>query len=288
MRTSRSYIPYLLVSPWLITFAVFWAYPFAYSFYLSLTKYKTLTSETIWIGTANYVRLFSDPAFIQALLNTVIFVVGTIPLTMFFALLFAALLERVTILQNLYRSALFLPTVTSLVVIALVFSNLYSADGYLHTLLSMAGIPTPEKGFLLEPSTALFSIMAMDTWVSIGYYTVLFLAAMQNIPRDYYEAASLEGASVWKQFRSITLPLIKPTLLFAIVLNTIKSFQVFTEIYVMTRGGPLGSTTTLVYSLYDNAFEKADGMGYASAIAYVLFFIIAIFAAVEFRMLKRS
>ncbi len=288
MRTSRSYIPYLLVSPWLITFAVFWAYPFAYSFYLSLTKYKTLTSETIWIGTANYVRLFSDPAFIQALLNTVIFVVGTIPLTMFFALLFAALLERVTILQNLYRSALFLPTVTSLVVIALVFSNLYSADGYLHTLLSMTGIPTPEKGFLLEPTTALFSIMAMDTWVSIGYYTVLFLAAMQNIPRDYYEAASLEGASVWKQFRSITLPLIKPTLLFAIVLNTIKSFQVFTEIYVMTRGGPLGSTTTLVYSLYDNAFEKADGMGYASAIAYVLFFIIAFFAAVEFRMLKRS
>ena len=127
----------------------------------------------------------------------------------------------------------------------------------------------------------------MDIWVSVGYYTVLFVAAIQNIPRDFYEVAELEGATPWQQFWKITLPSIKPTILFAVVLNTIKSFQIFTEIYVLTRGGPLGRTSTLVYSVYQNAFEKADGMGYACAIAYILFFIIAIFSAIEFRMLRQ-
>jgi multiple sugar transport system permease protein len=286
MYKRQKYLPWLLLSPWIITFVVFWAYPLLYSLYLSFTKYKTLTSETIWIGLKNYKQLFSDPAFAQALLNTVIFVIGTIPFTMIFALFFAVLLERVKRFQNFYRSALFLPSVTSLVVIALIFTNLYTADGYINTLLKMVGISGAEKGFLLEPSTALASIMAMDIWISIGYYTVLFLAAMQNIPKDYYEVADLEGTSAWKKFTKITLPLIKPTLLFSVVLNTIRSFQVFTEIYVMTKGGPLGKTSTLVYSIYDNAFEKADGMGYASAIAYVLFFIIAIFSAVEFKFLQ--
>jgi multiple sugar transport system permease protein len=282
----KKYLPYLLLSPWIITFLVFWVYPLLYSLYLSFTKYKTLTSETIWIGFKNYEKLFTDDVFLRSLVNTLIFVVGTIPFTMGFALLFAVLLERVKRFQNLYRSALFLPTVTSLVVISLIFTNLYSADGYIHRLLEMVGISSPEKGFLLEPSYALASIMAMDIWISIGYYTVLFLAAMQNVPKDYYEVADLEGTSSWKKFTSITLPLIKPTLLFAVVLNTIKSFQVFTEVYVMTKGGPLGRTSTLVYSVYENAFEKADGMGYASAIAYVLFFIIAIFSVLEFKFLR--
>jgi multiple sugar transport system permease protein len=282
----KKYLPYLLLSPWIITFLVFWAYPLLYSLYLSFTKYKTLTSETVWIGLKNYEKLFHDEVFIRSLINTLIFVIGTIPFTMGFALLFAVLLERVKRFQNFYRSALFLPTVTSLVVISLIFTNLYSADGYIHTLLKMVAIPSPEKGFLLEPDYALASIMAMDIWISIGYYTVLFLAAMQNVPKDYYEVADLEGTSEWKKFTNITLPLIKPTLLFAVVLNTIKSFQVFTEVYVMTKGGPLGRTSTLVYSIYENAFEKADGMGYASAIAYVLFFIIAIFSVLEFKFLR--
>jgi multiple sugar transport system permease protein len=278
----------LLLSPWLITLALFWVYPLLYALFLSFTKYKTLTTETIWIGTRNYTKLFSDPAFLQSLLNTAIFVIGTIPFTMGFALFFAALLSNTKRLQSFFQSALFLPSVTSLVVIALIFTNLYSSGGYINTLLKMVGLPHSEKGWLLEPSTALPAVMVMDIWVSIGYYAVLFLAAIQNVPKDYYEVADLEGASKWSQFKKITLPLIKPTILFAIVLNTIKSFQVFTEIYVLTRGGPLGRTSTLVYSVYENAFERADGMGYACAIAYVLFFIIAVFSAVEFRMLREK
>ncbi len=277
---------FLLLSPWLITLVVFWAYPLVYALFLSFTKYKTLTTETIWIGFKNYEKLLSDPAFKQSLMNTIIFVIGTIPFTMGFALLFAVLLSNAKRFQNFFRSALFLPSVTSLVVIALIFTNLYSSGGYINVLLKMARIPFPAIGWLLEPNFALPAVMVMDIWVSIGYYAVLFLAAIQNVPKDYYEVADLEGASKWKQFSQITLPIIKPTILFAIVLNTIKSFQVFTEIYVLTKGGPLGRTSTLVYSVYENAFEKADGMGYACAIAYILFFIIAIFSAVEFRMLR--
>jgi multiple sugar transport system permease protein len=276
----------LLILPWTLTLLVFWAYPLVYALYLSFTKYKTLTTDTIWIGFDNYKQLFSDEAFKQSLLNTFIFVIGTIPLTMIFALFGAALLSRIKKLQYFFQSALFLPSVTSLVVIALIFTNLYSSGGYINTLLKLIGLPHSEKGWLLEPSTALPAVMAMDVWVSVGYYAVLFVAAIQNISKDLYEVADLEGASAWQQFWKITLPSIKPTILFALVLNTIKSFQVFTEIYVLTKGGPLGRTSTLVYSVYQNAFERADGMGYACAVAYVLFFIIAIFSAVEFRMLR--
>ena len=286
-RLNKSYgSTWLLLSPWLLTLLVFWAYPLLYALYLSFTKYYTLTNKTIWIGFGNYNKLAHDPIFWQALLNTAVFVVGTIPFTMIFALFIAALLVRVERFQHFYRSALFLPSVTSLVVIALIFTNLYSSGGYINTLMKMAGTAGAPRGWLLEPGLALPSIMVMDIWISIGYYAVLFLAAMQSVSKDYYEVAELEGTTKWKQFYTITLPLIKPTLLFALVLNTIKSFQVFTEIYVMTRGGPLNRTSTLVYQVYSSAFESADTMGYACAIAYVLFAIIAIFSVVENRVLK--
>lgn len=289
MRTARTTREtWLLLSPWVLTLLVFWAYPLLYALYLSLTKYYTLTNRTVWIGLDNYAKLLHDPLFWQALWNTAIFVIGTIPFTMFFALFFAALLVRVERFQHLYRSVFFLPSITSLVVIALIFTNLYSSGGYINTLLRMSGIHGPERGWLLEPPLALPAIMAMDIWISIGYYAVLFLAAMQGVSQDYYEVAELEGTSKWKQFFTVTLPLIKPTLLFALVLNTIKSFQVFTEIYVMTRGGPLGKTTTLVYQVYSNAFESADTMGYACAMAYVLFAIIAVFSVIESRVLRNT
>jgi multiple sugar transport system permease protein len=287
-RRSKSSFPWLLLSPWLVTLALFWGYPLLYALYLSFTKYYTLTNRTVWIGFGNYTKLVHDPVFWQALLNTGIFVIGTIPFTMIFALFFAALLVRVERFQHFYRSALFLPSVTSLVVIALIFTNLYASGGYINSLLRMAGFAIPARGWLLEPGLALPAVMVMDIWISIGYYAVLFFAAMQGVSKDYYEVAELEGTSKWKQFFMVTLPIIKPTLLFALVLNTIKSFQVFTEIYVMTRGGPLGRTTTLVYQVYANAFESADTMGYACAIAYVLFFIIAVFSFFESKILRQS
>jgi multiple sugar transport system permease protein len=179
-----------------------------------------------------------------------------------------------------------MPTVTSLVVISLIFTNLYAKEGYINMLLGIIGFSSPDKGWLLNTSTSLLSIMIMDVWISTGYYMVLFLAGLQTIPQDLYDAARLSGASVMTQFLRITLPLVKPTLLFVVVINTIKSFQIFIEIFIMTKGGPLNSTTTLVYMVFVNAFEKSDMMGYASALAFILFFILLIFSILQIRLLR--
>lgn len=279
----------LLLLPWLITFGLFWLYPLLYAFYVSFTQYSTLGDTSTFIGLANYTRIFSDSLFWKALANTSIFTFGTVPVTTCFALILALALHSSTIRwKGFFRSAFFLPSVTSLVVISLIFTNLYSKSGYVNILLSLCGLPFPERGWLLEPDTALLGIMAMDVWISVGYYMVLFLAGIQAIPADLYESALLSGANAWQRFRFITLPLLRPTMLFVIVINTIKSFQIFVEIYVMTKGGPLNATTTLVYMVYEHAFERADTMGYASALAFIIFALLLLFSAIQMKLLKQK
>ena len=283
---------WILIAPWLIVFCAFWLYPLFYALYLSFTEYHTLTNQAIWIGFENYIHVFQDQLFWRALLNTTIFTFGTVPVTTILALLLAVLLNSRTVrFSSFFRAAYFMPTVTSLVVVSLIFTNLYTRDGYVNSLMKMINLPYPEKGWLLEPSTALLSIMAMDVWMSVGYYAVLFLAGLQTIQRDFYEAADLAGASKVQQFFKITIPLIKPTMLFVVIINTIKSFQVFIEIYVMTKGGPLpleGTTTTLVYEVYKNAFEKTDAIGYASALAYVVFAILLIISSIQMKLFSTN
>ena len=273
--------------PWIITFAVFWLYPLIYAAYLSFTDYKTLTDELAFIGFDNYSRIFTDPVFWTALKNTAVFTFGTVPFTTAFALFFAVLLnDKLIKFREFFRASYFMPSITSLVVISLIFTNLYAQNGYINELLKMVGAAYPEKGWLNTPETALFSIMAMDVWMATGYYMVLFLAGMQTIPDDLYESATLAGASGWQKFWKITLPLVKPTLLFVLVINTIKSFQVFIEIFVMTKGGPMNATTTLVYLIYENAFENPDMMGYAAAMAFILFFLLMIMSFIQMKVLK--
>lgn len=286
MRTNRAYTLTLL-APWLITFVVFWLYPLAYALVLSFSEYRTLSNELTFIGLENYSALLSDPGFWRALWNTVIFTVGTVPVTTACALTLAvAMQRRGPRIGALLRASYFLPSVTSLVVIALIFTNLYARDGYVNAIAAMMGIPHPENGWLLTEATALPAIMAMDVWMSTGYYMVLFLAGMEAISKDMYEAAELAGASRWQQFWKITLPMVRPTLLFVVVINSIKSFQVFVEIYVMTKGGPLGATSTLVYEVYHRAFEQSNQMGYASALAYVIFVILIVVSFLQMRFLK--
>jgi len=274
------------MTPWLITLFLFWLYPLAHSLYLSFTSYNVINNKATWIGLANYSRLFSDPIFWKAMTNTSIFVVGTIPATTICALLLAVMLNGKIRWKSVYRAGYFIPSVTSIVVLSLVFTNLYAHDGYINAILSTLGVPFPKSGWLQDTGTALAAIMAMDVWIAIGYYVILFLAALQTIPNDLYEAAALDGASRIRQFFAITLPGIRPMLLFVIVINTIRSFQVFTEVYVMTKGGPLDSTTTLVYQIWDNALNKSTGMGYASALAYVVFLLILAVSLVQFRLLR--
>lgn len=253
---------------------------------MSFTRYKALGNTSEFIGLDNYSSISIDPLFWKALTNTMLYAFGAVPLSTICALFLALLLHsKLAKFPSLYRAGLFLPSVTSIIVITLIFTNLYAKDGYINTLAGFIGLPQSEKGFLLETSTALISVLFMDVWLSTGYYMMLFLAGLQSIPKDLNESAILQGADTWNIFKRITFPLLKPTVLFVMVIATIKSLQIFVEMYTMTKGGPLNSTITVVYLIFSNAFEKTDSMGYGAALAYVLFGIIAVLSFIQMKFL---
>lgn len=273
----------ILIAPWLLTLLIFWAFPVAYSLVLSFTNY-TIFAPVSFVGTANYIKLFSDPHFLHTLKNTAFFVFGTIPFTTIIALILAVLIAEKIPGHKIFQAGYFIPSITSMVVIALVFSSLYAKNGYLHLLGNLIGLGPVKTGYLFSTKTALPAIMVMDIWVAVGYYVLLFLAGIKSIPTEIFEAAKLDGAGFWRRLFQVTLPQITPMLLFIVVLNTIRSFQIFIEIYVMTKGGPLGSTATVVYFVFDEGLQKFN-MGYASAAAYLLFLIILLFSLLQMKLI---
>jgi len=238
-----------LLAPWLLSFALFGAYPILFSLAISFTNYNPLRSGFEWQGFENYVRAMNDPLFWQSLKVTFLFVAGTIPLTTTGALTLAVLLNRSQRARTLLRASFFLPTVVSLVVVSLIFKQVYSPFGLLNIFLQ--GLGLSGHPWLQDPLTALPAVMVMDVWAALGYYTVIYLAGLQTIPRELYEAADVDGGTWFEKLRYVTLPLLLPTTLFVVVINTIRSLQVFIEVFVMTRGGPLDSTLTSVYYLYE-------------------------------------
>jgi multiple sugar transport system permease protein len=272
----------LFLLPWIIILLLFWFFPLVYSFILSFTQYTVLSGRAEWVGLSNYLRLLKDPDFWTALKNTSFFVFGTIPFTTFFALVLALLVNQKIPLRGFLRAGFFVPSITSLVVISLVFIHLYAKDGYFNFLLNILNLPAPDKGFLFSEKTALLSIMFMDVWIATGYYMLLFLAALQAIPTELYEISDTFGANFFQKFRFVTLPYLRPMFLFVIVINTIKSFQIFIEVFVMTKGGPLNSTLTMVYLVYEEGLYKFN-FGYASAVAYCLLFIIMVFSILQMK-----
>ena len=271
MRAHSRVTAWTLFSPWVVAFALFGLFPFVFSLAASFTDYSPIrAASTRVVGFENYLRALRDPAFWSALGHTAFFVVGTIPFTTAAALLLALAVQPAFRGRTLFRVGFFVPSVVSVVVLSLVFKGLYAANGPLNAVLGALGLATPD--WLLDPRTALPAIMAMDVWAASGYYMLIFLAGLEAIPRDLYEAARIEGAGARDVFLHITLPLLRPTLLFVLVVNTVRSLQIFAEVFVMTRGGPLGSTTTVVYHLYDQAFSRFN-LGYASAVAYLLFLV---------------
>ncbi len=284
MRSHRA-IPFALSLPWVITLVAFWLFPLVYSFVLGFTNYSLLGSGFDWVGWTNYRDLINDPDFVRATQNTFVFVLGTIPVTTVLALGMALLLNRQFPGRGLFRGGFFLPWITSMVVVALIFTNFYQRGGYVALLAEAVGVTPPEYGFLYASSTALYSIMAMDVWMSLGYYMLIFLAGLKSIPGELYEAADVAGAGPVRKFFSITLPLLRPVMLFILVINSIKSFQVFVEIFVMTKGK--FDTSTMVYFIYETGLTTNFQFGYASAAAYLLFGIIALLSALQFFLLQR-
>lgn len=283
MKNKRLIIAGFL-APWIISFLVFSVYPLGFSLFLSFTRYNPLRAEApTFVGIQNYLRTFADPSFWRALWNTTFFALGTIPITTAIAVILAVFLNEKIKFRAFFRASYFAPVVTSIVVIATIFVYIYLPFGPLNSLLRLIGIEG--RNWLLDPRFALPSIMVMSIWASFGYYTILMLAGLQSIPSELYEVADIDGATGIRKFFTITLPLLRPMLIFALIINTIRSFQIFAEIFVMTQGGPIGTTTTIVFYLYRMGFMRFR-MGQASAIAYILFAVILIFSLAQMKLLR--
>ncbi len=267
----RKILPYLLVSPYLIYVVVFVLFPVLFCFFLTFHKWNII-APMHFIGADNYTRLLHDRLFKVAIINTLKFLAVHIPLQLLVSLLLAQLLNQKIRAITFFRASFFLPVIVSGVVITIVWQQLLGYDaGLINRLLAMFGIH--KIGWLVNPDIAIYSIAVMATWKNVGLYVILFLVGLQTVPTQYYEAAKLEGANSWQQFRYITLPMINPTIFMVVILSTIGGFSLFIEPYIMTGGGPLNQTLSAVLYIYKQAFQYYN-MGYSATLGFFYAMII--------------
>lgn len=274
----------ILLLPSLIGMGTFYILPVISSFVLSFSKWDLLTPIQ-WIGFGNYVRALGDPAVQQALRNTLTFILGYLPSVVAIGLGIALLINRKLKGRTIFRAIYFVPVVTSWVAVSLVWKWLLNPQyGLVNWLLSLVGIQGP--GWLFDPNWAMPGVIMATIWKDIGFVAVIYLAGLQEIPENLIEAADIDGANAWQRFWSITWPLLAPTTFFVTTISLISSFQVFDQVFIMTNGGPVGATTTMVQLIYKNAFGYGQ-MGYASAISWVLFALIFIVTITQNILQKR-
>jgi len=283
-RRREGFEALLFLSPTLVIFSVFILFPVFFSFYLSFHKWNMFSQDRSFIGMDNYIRIVQNPEFWTVLKHTLVYTLGTVPLNMVLALVVANFLNKKVIGKKFLRTAFFTPVVISSVAAAVIWRWIYEPNyGLLNYGLSLIGIPS--VNWLNDPSAAMFALIIMGVWKTFGVNMVLFSAGLQGIPEHYYEAAEIDGASRWSKFWHITLPLLSPTTFFILVMSIIGSFQVFDIVYVLTSGGPLDSTKVLVFYLYEHAFKFFE-MGYASAVAYLLFALIFVLTLLQVRYMR--
>jgi multiple sugar transport system permease protein len=275
---SEHFAGWAFVAPAVILIAVFFLIPIGWSLIISLQA-NNLIAPAHYVGLANYRALTKDPVFRHAVGHTLVYTAIFVPVSVVGALGLAVALNRRIRGIRFYRLAVFIPLVTSTVATGIVFLWLLDPTfGIVNYVLHFLGLP--QQQFLQDPNEALYCIIAMTTWGWLGFDVIVYLAALQGIPEELLEAAEIDGASHFSRFRSIVVPLLGPATLFLVVWSTINALQLFDEIYVSTRGGPLGSTTVIVYYLYQQAFQFFNG-GYGAAVAWVLFIAILIVTLVQ-------
>jgi ABC-type sugar transport system permease subunit len=284
LASKQAAFGYAIILPTLAILAVFRFLPMVQAFFLSLTKYD-LVHPPQFIGLANFLDLVQDPLFLksaQVSLTYVVFsVVPVLPLSLGLAVLF----NRSLFIKNVLRSAIFMPVVMPAVVMAVVWTFMYQQDGVINTILGALGFePIP---WLRSSATALWAVILIGIWRATPYYMVIFLAGLQAIPADYYDAAEIDGAGTWACFWHITLPLLKPTTLLVIVMNVIVALKVFAVPMIMTGGGPADSTRVLPLFIYQTAFEFFD-MGRAAAMSVFLFVGVMLFSFIQVRLFSRG
>lgn len=283
----RPYTPYLFLLPalFVLGLTVFW--PVCQAFYLSFTDYAYLGQDAQWVGFANFQRLWEDLGWVgygcgffnpcrdlgKTLLNTLLYLVCAVPILVVAPLGLAILVNQKLRGINWFRAAFYTPVVISMVVAGIAWKWLYAENGLLNQSFRLIGLFKDGIPWLTSPNLAIFSVMAVTVWKGLGYYMVIYLAGLQSIPSDLYEAAAMDGSDGIKKHWDITIPLMKPYLLLVAVISSISATKVFEEVYIMTQGGPRNSSKTVVYYLYEKAFKDLD-ISYACTIGLVLFLAI--------------
>ncbi|MFI7133751.1 carbohydrate ABC transporter permease [Nonomuraea sp. NPDC050153] len=274
----------LFVLPVLVLFLIFRIFPSLGAAGMSLTNWN-IGGDWEFIGADNYARLLDDVNFWLSLRVTLVYVAIYVPLTLLVALGTALLLNQVVFMRGLFRGMLFLPYVTSFVLAGIIWRWIYEFDGLINGLLAKADLGP--VAFLEQTAVVLPALAVVSVWKGFGYSMLILLAGLKSIPSSYLEAARVDGASTWQRFRRITLPLLKPTIFFVVVIETISAFQTFDTVYVMTGGGPARATYTLIFGIYDHGFRSFD-FGYAATWGMVLFAIVLIVSLVQRRFLDRG
>ncbi|MGB9679589.1 MAG: carbohydrate ABC transporter permease [Minisyncoccia bacterium] len=279
---------YVFILPFIISISIFLIGPLIYAFIISFKEFSFLNPAiNKWVGFLNYIKLFSDPTFKKALLNTTIYSIGVVPTQLIISLILALIVNSDIKGKTFFRVAYYVPTVTSTVAVSVIFLYLFKADGLVNVLLAKFGIQGPT--WFNDVRFALPSIMMMAIWSSVGNYMVIFLAGLQDVPSELYEAAEVDGANKFQRFFKITLPMLKPIMFFNLVMSLIGTFQVFDQAYVVSQGtgGPLDATMTVVLDIYRTGFRDFN-MGYASAMAFALFVIILILTLIQRKLFKEE
>jgi putative chitobiose transport system permease protein len=275
--------PYLFLFPALIILGLTVFYPAFQAFSLSFTRYEyDLSQAPQWVGLANFKLLASDPVFRQALGNTLLFLIGVVPVLVIATLVLAILVNKKLRGIHWFRVAFYTPVVISMIVAGIAWKALYASNGLFNQFLKqigfLEGIP-----WLTSPQLAIGSVMVVTIWKGLGYYMVIYLAGLQSIPPELYESASIDGSDGWLKHWDITLPLMRPYLLLVGVISAISATKIFEEVYIMTQGGPRNSTKTVVYYIYEKAFKDLE-INYACTIGLILFLVILVLSIINLNL----
>jgi multiple sugar transport system permease protein len=279
---------YLFIAPGIIIFSVFTLAAVIFAFYLTFHRWSIIEPDKPYVGFTNYDDMIHDDRFVQSVVNTVYFTGASVPLSMLVGLGLALLLNLPIRFRGVFRTAYYLPVVTPFLVSAVLWKWLYNGDnGLFNYYLLKAHIIDEPLAWLSDQNLAMPSVILMSVWAGTGFSMVVYLAGLQAIPEELYESARLDGAGVISRLRYITIPMLRPTTLFLLVIGIIGSLQIFTQIYVMTNGGPVNKTTTMVYYMYKWAFVYYD-MGYASTLAFALFVMLLVFTGIQLRLFRQA
>ncbi len=268
----------MFLLPAAVVLLVFFLIPFVQTIYLSFQDYSTNIYNPAWVGWANYKQLFSSAIFYKVMWNTFLYLFLAVPVLAILPLFLAILINQKLRCLTLYKILIYLPVIVSIVVAAIAFKWLYAQSGILNCLMQYLGL---EKiGWLTDTRYSLISVIIVTIWKGIGYYMMIYLAALMSVPKELYEACDIDGANFLQKHLTVTVPHIMPTIALVTTISAISAMKVFAEIYVMTKGGPLNSSKTIVYYIYERAFENLD-LGYASALAVVLLVVIMRFSVIN-------